>query len=417
MSEIAATKPTLLIVDDEEGPRKSLRIIFKDDYDVVMADSGGAAIEIAQSRPIDVAVLDIKMEDMTGTELLDHLKAIDPAIEVVMVTAYGTTETLRQALRSGACDYLDKPYDISVMRAAVGKAMERRNLTRANEANSESLTQLQAELESGRVQGEIQRTRGEIYASVIHDINGPLTIISGFLEILTARFGKVHRIEGDELEFLRDRHSRMTKQVGNCVQISRRYLSFLRDKTAEQPPVGVNQILLDLTELLKSNPEAQKNQLILHLLAQDIVCAINGTDLMQILLNLIVNALQCTATPHRVELRIKRVDTAVNLAAHVDSPEDRFINRDAFQNKPPLLSFSISDDGPGIPPNVSVKIFDTQITTKEVGKGTGLGLSIVSRLVRNVGGAIHLQTRPGHGTTFTVYLPMNSAKPTAPGAR
>jgi signal transduction histidine kinase len=411
MADAPAAKPVLLIADDEEGPRQSLRLVFRDEYQILLADSGEAALELVQQHPIDVAVLDIRMGGMSGTDALEQLKQIDPSIEVIMLTAFETIETTRQALRAGACDYLNKPFEISTIRAAVARAMERRALHKANLANSQSLQQLQGELESRRVQEEIQRTRGEIYASVIHDINGPLTIISGFLEILNSRFARSTRIEGEDIEFLRDRLSRMTKQVANCVQISRRYLSFLREKTAEQPPIGVNQIVMDLTELLKSNPEAQKNHLILHLLAQDAVAAVNGTDLMQILLNLIVNALQCSATPHRVELRIKRVDQPLDLGQFPDSGETRFVNRETFKNVAPLLAFSISDDGPGIPPQVTSKIFDTQITTKAADKGTGLGLSIVNRLVRHAEGAVHLQTRVGQGTTFTVYL---TARPSAP---
>lgn len=417
MAATQTNKPILLIADDEEGPRQSLRLVFRDEYQIILADSGEAALELIQQQEVDVAVLDIRMGGMSGTDTLEQLKQIDPSIEVIMLTAFETIETTRQALRAGACDYLNKPYDISVIRAAVARAMERRGLHKANLANSASLQQLQIELESRRVQEEIQRTRGEIYASVIHDINGPLTIISGFLEILNGRFNRSTRIEGEDLEFLRDRISRMTKQVGNCVQISRRYLSFLREKTAEQPPIGVNQIVMDLTDLLKSNPEAQKNQLILHLLSQDAVAAVNGTDLMQILLNLIVNALQCTTTPHRVELRIKRVDQPLDLSQFPDSDETRFINRENFKNNAPLLAFSITDDGPGIPPQVTSKIFDTQITTKAADKGTGLGLSIVNRLVRHAEGAVHLQTRVGQGTTFTVYLSARSHTPQAMSPR
>src|SRR5207248_3869000 len=78
----------LLIVDDEDGPRQSLRVIFKDDYDVLMASDGPSAIALAQSHKIDVAVLDIRMAGMSGIEVLERLKFVDSAIEVVMMTAF-----------------------------------------------------------------------------------------------------------------------------------------------------------------------------------------------------------------------------------------------------------------------------------------------------------------------------------------
>ncbi|HWI59609.1 MAG TPA: response regulator, partial [Bacillota bacterium] len=118
-------KGTLLIVDDEDGPRQSLRVIFKDDYEILMAGDGPSAIELAQNHAIDVAVLDIRMAGMSGIEVLERLKYVNPHIEVVMMTAFETTDTMRQALRLRACDYINKPFDIATMRAAVAKAMQR----------------------------------------------------------------------------------------------------------------------------------------------------------------------------------------------------------------------------------------------------------------------------------------------------
>jgi two-component system sensor histidine kinase/response regulator len=406
-----SSRPVLLVVDDEAGPRQSLRIVFKDDYEVVLADHGELALEIAATQPVDVAILDIRMAGMSGVELLDRLKRAQPALEVIMLTAYETVETARTALRAGACDYLNKPFDVSTIRAAVAKAMQRRQLARDTVENARSLAALRTELEDRKLQEEIARTRGEIYAAVIHDINGPLTIISGFLEVLNQRIGKLNRIEGEDLDFLRDNLSRTTRQVFNCVQISRRYLSFLREKTAEQPPVPVNQIIMDLGELLKTNPDAQHNQLMIHMLADGTVAAVNGTDLMQILLNLIVNALQCSEAAHRVELRGQRLDEPVDIAAIVESAGERLINREYFANQAPLVALSVTDNGPGIPPEVASKLFDTQLTTKPVNKGTGLGLAIVHRLVREYNGAVHMKTAPGAGTVFTVYLPAATPPP------
>src|SRR5436853_1605407 len=81
-------KGTLLIVDDEDGPRQSLRVIFKDDYDILLADDGATAVELAQNHSIDVAVVDIRMAGMSGIEVLERLKYVAPGIEVVMMTAF-----------------------------------------------------------------------------------------------------------------------------------------------------------------------------------------------------------------------------------------------------------------------------------------------------------------------------------------
>src|SRR5437762_3025017 len=402
-------KRTLLIVDDEEGPRQSLRIVFKDDYTILLADNGSKAIELVRQHPVDAAVLDIRMSGMSGVELLGKLKEIDPTIEIIMLTAYETIETARQALRLGACDYLTKPFDISTMRAAIANAMERHNLSEEIGANNQKLCELQAELHNQKVQEEIIRTKGEIYASVIHDINGPLTIISGFIEIINQHISSATTLEGGGLDLVKDRLSRITRQVNNCIEISQRYLSFLRKRPTERTPIGTRQIMSDLGELLKVHPSAQKNELVIRPLSEDIVAEINGTDLIQILLHLTINALQCSSDAHRVEIYGRCLTQPIDVAQFPDGPETQFINREGLHNLAPLLAVSVQDNGPGIAPDLLPRIFQPFFTTKETTKGTGLGLAIVHRFVKEGRGAIHLQTKVGSGTTFTVYLPAHDS--------
>ena len=154
----APPRQTLLIVDDEEGPRQSLRVVFKEDYDLLIAGDGPRAIELAQQHKINAAVVDIRMTGMSGTEVLEKLKAIQPSVEVIMLTAYETVDTIRRALRLGACDYLNKPFDIATIRKAVATAMERHSLTDEIHSNNEKLQALQAELHNQKLQEEIART-------------------------------------------------------------------------------------------------------------------------------------------------------------------------------------------------------------------------------------------------------------------
>ena len=402
-------KRTLLIVDDEEGPRQSLRIVFKDDYNILLADNGTKAVELLKQHSVDAAVLDIRMSGMSGVELLGKIKEIDPAVEIIMLTAYETIETARQALRLGACDYLTKPFDISTMRAAIANAMERHTLSEEIRANNHKLSELQEELHNQKLQEEIVRKKGEIYASVIHDINGPLTIISGFIEIINQHISSATTLEGGGLDLVKDRLSRITRQVNNCIEISQRYLSFLRNRPTERAPIGTNQILSDLDELLKVHPSAQKNELLIRPLAEDVVAEINGTDLIQILLNLTINALQCSSDAHRVEIYGRCLTQPIDVAQFPDGPETQFINREGLHNLAPLLAVSVQDNGPGIAPDLLPRIFQPFFTTKGDNKGTGLGLAIVHRFVKEGRGAIHLQTKVGSGTTFTVYLPAHDS--------
>jgi signal transduction histidine kinase len=398
-------KPVLLIVDDEEGPRQSLHVIFKDEFEVLLAPDGPTAIALAQQHPVDVAITDIRMAGMSGIEVLERLKHVNPGIEVVVITAYETTETIRQALRLQACDYINKPFDVATIRAAVRRALQRHTLDYELRNNAEHVQALRAELQNQRISEQIAQTRGEIYASIIHDINGPLTVISGYLQMLNQRLSQADRLEGPDMEFLRDRLRVITRQVTNCIEISRRYLSYLKRGGEDAVSGRVEQLLGDLAQLVRVHPSAQRHQFVLEPVAEPVAVRTNGTDFIQVLLNLIVNAFQCTPEPHRVEVRGRVLETPLELSQFRDGPQTRFINMEGFDNTPPLLAMEVSDNGPGMPPEVLSRIFDPWFTTKDRQQGTGLGLNIVQRLVKAARGAVHVKTIPGQGTTFTVYFP------------
>jgi two-component system, sensor histidine kinase and response regulator len=403
--ELPRRKGTLLIVDDEDTVRTSLRVVFKDDYNVVMANDGPTAIHLARTTRVDVAILDVKMVGMSGIEVLQRLKFVDPSIEVVMLTAFETTDLMRQALRLRACDYITKPFDVATMRASVASAMQRRTLASEIHSDADKLQELLAELQNQKVEGQMAQTRSEIYGSIIHDINGPLTVISGFVQLMNQRLGGSSELEVEDLEFVKDRLKTVTRQVTNCIEISRRYLGFLRRQADDAPRVGVNQLLADLGQLVRVHPSLQNNQFEVRPLAEDIAARMNGADVIQALLNLAVNALQCTQQPHSVEIEGRLLREPLDLAALKDGPQDRLLNVENCEHAAPLVMLSVRDTGPGIPAETLPKIFRPYFTTKGPRHGTGLGLAIVQRLVKEANGVLHVHTEPGKGTSFTLYLP------------
>ena len=120
---------TVLVVDDEPSMREMLSIMLKrEGYDVVLADCGKPAVEILRHRPVDLLISDIKMPGMSGVDVLRAAKQIDDAIVGIMITAFKSTESAVEALRLGAHDYLDKPFDIEVLKKKVRHALEQRRL-------------------------------------------------------------------------------------------------------------------------------------------------------------------------------------------------------------------------------------------------------------------------------------------------
>lgn len=119
-------RPRILIVDDELGPRESLRMILKPHYDVATADSGPSALEHLSSNPVDVMLLDIRMPGMDGMEVLRRAKKLKPDLEVVIVTAYASLETAQEAINQEVAGYLIKPFGKEEVLEAVAKGLRRR---------------------------------------------------------------------------------------------------------------------------------------------------------------------------------------------------------------------------------------------------------------------------------------------------
>src|SRR5256884_4979831 len=117
-------RKTILVVDDEKPQRDILQeILTAAGYDVTSAASGEAALKFAKERSFDLALTDLKMTGMDGIELLQHLLTMDKSIVVILLTAHGTIDSAKEALRRGAFDYLQKPFDRDVLLGTIKRAL------------------------------------------------------------------------------------------------------------------------------------------------------------------------------------------------------------------------------------------------------------------------------------------------------
>src|SRR5918911_2492475 len=125
----------LLVVDDEQGMRQLLTLVFaRAGHRVRSAENGRRALELLREQPAELIVSDVKMPDMSGIELLRAARALLPEVAVVLMTAFASVETAREAFKLGADDFIQKPFDVDELRLIVEKALERLRLLRENSA-------------------------------------------------------------------------------------------------------------------------------------------------------------------------------------------------------------------------------------------------------------------------------------------
>ena len=390
-----AEKPTLLIVDDEPGPRESLRLIFKDRYQGVTAMSGREGIEYARTHPVDAAILDIKMPDLTGVDVLRELKEIDSSIECVMLTGYETIETARAAVRYGAADYLNKPFDVFFVREVLDKCMKRRQEKLATEVSLRTLQQTNQDL--GRELTQLNRAvaAGVLSAGVVHEMNNPLAIIAGYADLLGRDLAALGVADQETAQHVKQRLASIQREIERCKDIARRFLNFSGSGSESREKIGARKMLEDAAALIKAHPANHGAEITFAVGDPDPQLNVNPAELLQMLINFGVNSLQATQGKGTLQLSAIRAASA---------PADLAFRSESFDPQKPLVGITVADNGSGIAPENLSKIFQPYFTSKK--EGTGLGLAIVCELVSHYEGAIAVQSGVGHGTTFSLYLPL-----------
>jgi response regulator RpfG family c-di-GMP phosphodiesterase len=126
--EAKTNTSNVLIVDDEIGPRESLRMVLKPNYNVYTVENGYAAIQMIQQVEIDVLTLDLKMPGMNGIDTLKEIRMISPDVMVIIITGYGTLKTAIEAIRYGVFDYIPKPFNVPEILTIIDKSIQRRRL-------------------------------------------------------------------------------------------------------------------------------------------------------------------------------------------------------------------------------------------------------------------------------------------------
>jgi putative two-component system response regulator len=131
------SRPTVLVVDDETGPREAFKLVLEDRFNVLTAESGHAALKTLNENRVDVITLDLMMPSLSGVETLKRIREVDSDVEVVVVSALPAGELVSQCTELRAFDILAKPFSRAEILSAADRAARRRNARRREDLASE----------------------------------------------------------------------------------------------------------------------------------------------------------------------------------------------------------------------------------------------------------------------------------------
>src|SRR6202795_4362852 len=187
---IATELPQVLVIDDEMGPRESLRMLLKPNYQVYTADNVEAGLHILREKKPDAVISDIRMPGTNGIDGLRKIREIDPHVAVIMLTGFGALETAKEALRLGANDYISKPFDAREMREVIGRNVERTRIFRTSLNAAAEIKELNSRLLKQLAQKERLASLGQASAEFVHDLGNPLTIVWGYVQLLAKKLDR-----------------------------------------------------------------------------------------------------------------------------------------------------------------------------------------------------------------------------------
>ncbi len=373
--------PQILVIDDEMGPRESLRMLLKPEYNVSTADCVEAGIKLLREKQPDTIVMDIRMPGVTGIEGLRKIREIDPHLSVIMLTGFGALETAKEALRLGANDYISKPFDASEMREVIGRNVERTRVQRASENAASEIKELNGRLLKELAQKERLASLGQASAEFVHDLANPLTIVGGFVQLLARKLENAENGSTPENASTVQELNIIEQNVRMCRDLLTMWQSYGSVEASPHKPVSVSAIVREVVKAVGSTASHNGTELQAKICEDACTLVGDSVQINRAIQNVLINALQAAA-----ETKGKVV---------VDcTPKDFYVD------------IRVEDTGPGIDEAQMSRIFDPYFTTKQGKSGTGLGLYITKKVVEDHNGSIKVDSTSGVGTTFTIRLPL-----------
>ncbi|MFC1782135.1 response regulator [Planctomycetota bacterium] len=362
------TSPTVLIVDDDPNLTKTLSDILKvKGYVPSTAPDGKTAIErIRQEAPV-AALIDLKLPDMSGLDVLREIKAHSPATECIVLTGHASQESAIKAIYLGAYSYIEKPYDVASLLLTIIRAKEKHTAEKERE-------RLIAELKAKNT--ELER----FTYTVSHDLKSPLITIRGFLGVLEkdAAEGNIERLKADTMR-INAAAEKMQQLLDVLLELSR-----IGQVVNLPEEAALGDIAHEAVELVagRINDRGVQVEISPDL---PVVCG-DRLRLREVLQNLIDNAAKFMG----------------------DQPEP-LIEIGVRQDGDKTV-FYVRDNGMGIESRYQEKVFGLFDQLEPNKKGTGVGLALVKRIVELHGGRIWVESEgAGRGSTFYFTILSKSA--------
>ena len=365
--DMDTTKPHILVVDDEMGPRESLKMILNPHYTVHVAERGGQAVEMLGKFPVDLVTLDLKMPGLSGIHVLERLKEYDPDIEAIIITGYGSLDTAIEGLRLGAFDYISKPFDVNHILSLVRRGLARRN-----------------------AKSKLRQVKSDFLSNVSHELRTPLSVVVGFVYLLLNQvIGKLSEEQQKVLETVYRNSEELLELIDNVLWMTSLNAG---DATATIEKFDGREIVREAVKRYERILREKGLTLSVEVADTGMSIISDRSKVERIFQNVLNNAIKFTS---QGEIRIKAYPAADHSS----------------------IEFDVTDTGIGIEKNKMDSIFEPfqQVDTSSHRSfsGLGLGLTVARRMAELIGGMLEISSEAGKGTRVLMKFPSQASAATS----
>ena len=357
---------SVLVIDDEESMRDSCCLILaKEGFETDSAENGESGLAKLQESHPDFVLIDLKMPGIGGLEVLDQVRKINPDIIPIVITGYATVGSAVEAMKRGAYDFLPKPFTPEELRLIVRRGIERKRL----------------QAEADTLRREKKLIEENFITMVSHQLRSPLVAVAQYFEvILGGHVGEVGDTQKSMMEKAKVRLEGLLDLISDWLSIARMNGGQLVDRLK---PNHLEPLLARLIDFLQGLTVEKRITLRLAPASGSDLALADWETLEQVFSNLITNAIKYNREGGSVDVSIRE---------EADS-----------------IIVDVTDSGVGISkehlPFVFEQFYQIERSKRIVDKGSGLGLTIAKKIVEAHGGAIHVTSEEGAGSTFSVQVP------------
>ena len=362
-ADMDTSKPHILVVDDELGPRESLKMILNPYYTVHVAERGTQAVEMLGKFPVDLVTLDLKMPGLSGIHVLEKLKEYDPDIEAIIITGYGSLDTAIEGLRLGAFDYISKPFDVNHILSLVRRGLERRN-----------------------AKTKLRQVKSDFLSNVSHELRTPLSVVVGFVYLLLNQvIGKLSEEQQKVLETVYRNSEELLELIDNVLWMTSLNAG---DATATLEKFDGRDVVRETVKRYERILHEKGLTLSVEMTDTGMSIVSDRSKVERIFQNVFNNAIKFTS------------QGTIRVRAHTAADHGS-------------LEFEVTDTGIGIERNKLDSIFEPfqQVDTSSHRSfsGLGLGLTVARRMAELIGGLLEISSEAGKGTRVLMKFPSQAS--------